>query len=108
MKLLKALGGNDFVKQDIIKSGASSLIECSFNRHKADEMLTKNALACITTLSLRSKENSMALFEAGIAETILDSLKIHEKNKTIQRNGAWSIRNMVMPAFQLNFILEIH
>ncbi|CAG9809879.1 unnamed protein product [Chironomus riparius] len=95
MKLLKALGGNDKVKVDIIKSGAASIIESSFNRHKADEVLAKNALACITTLSLRSKDNSTAFFESGIAETILEAMKIHAKSQVVQRNAAWAIRNMV-------------
>lgn len=95
LKLFKAIGGNDSVKADIIKKGAATLIESSFNRLKADETIAKNALACVTTLTLRSKENSMAFFEAGIAETILETMKIHEKNKTIQRNASWAIRNMV-------------
>ncbi|KAG5676802.1 hypothetical protein PVAND_006610 [Polypedilum vanderplanki] len=94
-KIFKALGGNDSVKATIIKAGAAPVLESSLNRHKADEILAKNALACISTLSLRSKENAIALFEAGLPETIVDTLKIHEKNKLIQRNGAWAIRNMV-------------
>lgn len=94
-KLLKALAGNDSVKVDIIKRGASSIIECSFNRHKTDETIAKSALACISTLALRLKDNSTALFETGIAETVIQTMKIHEKNKLVQRNGAWAIRNMV-------------
>lgn len=94
-KLLKALAGNDKVKADIIKVGTGPVIESSFNRHKADETIAKNALACISTLALRLKDNSMALFETGIAETIVETMKIHEKNKIVQRNGAWAIRNMV-------------
>jgi hypothetical protein len=95
LKLMKALGGNDNVKAMIIKSGAAPIIESALNRHKADETIAKNALACVTALALRSKEGSMAFFESGIAETIIETLKIHEKNKNIQRNGSWSIRNMV-------------
>lgn len=95
LKLLKALAGNDTVKSDIIKHGAAPLIESSLNRHKADEGAAKSGLACISTLALRTKTNAMALFETGIAETIIQTLKIHEKNKMIQRNGAWAIRNMV-------------
>lgn len=94
-KLLKALAGNDTVKADIIKNGAASIIESSFNRHKADETIAKSALACISTLALRLKESATALFETGIAETIIETMKIHEKNPTVQRNGAWAIRNMV-------------
>lgn len=95
LKLLKALAGNDGVKKDIIKCGAAPIIENAFNRHKADETIAKNALVCISTLALRLKENSTALFETGIAETIIDTMKIHEKNKFVQRNAAWAIRNMV-------------
>jgi armadillo repeat-containing protein 6 len=95
LKLIKALAGNDNVKLEIIKKGASTIIEASLNRHKSDDTVAKNALACISTLALRSKDNAMILFETGIAETIIETLKIHEKNKFVQRNGAWAIRNMV-------------
>ncbi|CRK96437.1 CLUMA_CG009853, isoform A, partial [Clunio marinus] len=94
-KLLKALAGNDKVKADIIKCGIAPIIESSLNRHKCDETIAKSALVCISTLALRVKDNSSALFEAGIAETVIETLKIHEKNKLVQRNGAWAIRNMV-------------
>lgn len=94
-KLLKALAGNDTVKAEIIKRGAASLIESSLNRHKADETIAKSGLVCVSTLALRVKENSTALFETGIAETVIETLKIHEKNVVVQRNGAWVMRNMV-------------
>lgn len=94
-KLLKALAGNDTVKTDIIKRGAAPIIESSFNRHKADESIAKSGLVCVSTLSLRLKDAQTALFESGIAETVVETLKIHEKDKVVQRNGAWAIRNMV-------------
>jgi armadillo repeat-containing protein 6 len=95
LKLLKALAGNDTVKVDIIKSGAAPIIESSFNCHKADETIAKAGLVCVSTLALRVQENQAALFETGIAETIIETMKIHERNKVVQRNGAWAIRNMV-------------
>lgn len=94
-KLLKALAGNDTLKADIIKNGAAPIIESSFNRHKADETIAKSALVCISTLALRLQANAVALFETGIAETVIETMKIHEKNSVVQRNGAWAIRNMV-------------
>lgn len=94
-KLLKALAGNDTVKTEIIKRGAAPIIESSFNRHKADETIAKSGLVCVSTLALRLKDNATALFETGIAETVIETLKIHEKDKVVQRNGAWAIRNMV-------------
>lgn len=95
LKLLKALAGNDTVKVDIIKNGAAPIIESSFNRHKADESIARAGLVCVSTVALRVQENANALFDAGIAETVVDTMKIHERNSVVQRNGAWAIRNMV-------------
>lgn len=57
--------------------------------------MAKAALMCIATITLRSKENSAALFETGIAEEIVEAMKLHPTNKMVQRNGAWAIRNIV-------------
>lgn len=95
LKLLKALAGNDAVKVKIIEQGAAPLIENCLNQFKDNENFAKICLACISTVSLRVKTNSDVLFEAGLAETICDTLKVHPNSCVIQRNGAWSIRNMV-------------
>lgn len=57
--------------------------------------MAKAALMCIATITLRSKENSAALFQTGIAEEIVEAMKLHPTNKMVQRNGAWAIRNIV-------------
>ncbi|XP_062704902.1 armadillo repeat-containing protein 6 homolog [Aedes albopictus] len=94
-KLLKALAGNDSVKSHIIQNGAAPLLESALNRHKDNEPFARHALVCVATLALREKDNSKALFETGIPETIVQTMKIHPTSKVVQRNGAWSIRNMV-------------
>ena len=94
-KLLKALAGNDTVKQHIVQCGAAPLLESALNRHKDNETFARHALACISTLALRDPANSRALFETGISETIIQTMKIHPTSKIIQRNGAWAVRNMV-------------
>lgn len=86
LKLLKALAGNDTVKTNIIKNGAAPLVESALNRFKADENVAKHGLVAVSMLALRMKDNSQALFETGIAETITETMKIHEKNKVIQVN----------------------
>lgn len=63
--------------------------------HKANEGIAKLALACISTLTLRVQENSLAFFDAGAAEIIVETMKIHPSQKDVIRNAAWSIRNMV-------------
>uniref|UniRef100_A0A182QXK2 Armadillo repeat-containing protein 6 homolog n=1 Tax=Anopheles farauti TaxID=69004 RepID=A0A182QXK2_9DIPT len=94
-KLLKALAGNDTVKQNIIQCGAAPLLESALNRHKDNETFARHALVCISTLALREAANSKALFETGISETIIQTMKVHSGSKIIQRNGAWAVRNMV-------------
>uniref|UniRef100_A0A182IYR4 Uncharacterized protein n=1 Tax=Anopheles atroparvus TaxID=41427 RepID=A0A182IYR4_ANOAO len=94
-KLLKALAGNDTVKLHIVQCGAAPLLESALNRHKDNEPFARHALACISTLALREPSNCSALFETGIAETIIQTMKIHSTSKLIQRNGAWAVRNMV-------------
>lgn len=64
-------------------------------RPQESEPVAKAGLMCIATLSLRSKENSAALFAANIAEEIVESMKLHPTSKAVQRNGAWAIRNIV-------------
>lgn len=95
LKLLKALAGNDIVKLQIIEKGAAPLIEATLSNYKSNENFAKIALGCISTLTLRVKENSQALFETGISETIIEAMRLHEQSKLVQRNGAWAIRNMV-------------
>lgn len=53
------------------------------------------ALQTLSTITLRSTENSQALFEVGGAETIVETMRLHPSSKLVQRNGAWAIRNMV-------------
>lgn len=62
---------------------------------QANESFAKAALACLSTLTLRSKENSQALFEAGSAETIVETMKLHTDSKlvtvkfTLNENKIW-------------------
>ncbi|XP_031617946.1 armadillo repeat-containing protein 6 homolog [Contarinia nasturtii] len=95
LKVLRALVGNDAVKNNILKDGLAKIIDEIINIHKANELFARAALHCLSTVTLRSKENSQLLFEAGAAETIVETMRLHPTSKLVQRNGAWAIRNMV-------------
>uniref|UniRef100_A0A336LQR2 CSON009516 protein n=1 Tax=Culicoides sonorensis TaxID=179676 RepID=A0A336LQR2_CULSO len=95
LKLLKVLAGNDKVKVQIVESGAVTVIASALSRFKSNETVARAALICISTLALRVKANADAIFETGIPETIVETMKIHPGDKIVQRNGAWAIRNMV-------------
>ncbi|XP_017472416.1 PREDICTED: armadillo repeat-containing protein 6 homolog [Rhagoletis zephyria] len=95
LKLLRALGGNDTVKAHIVQQGVAPIIKQVLEMHMTNENVVSAALACVATLTLRVKDNSVVFFGTGIAEAIVETLRKHPNNKIIQRNGAWSIRNMV-------------
>ncbi|KAM7345360.1 armadillo repeat-containing protein 6 homolog [Cochliomyia hominivorax] len=95
LKLLRALAGHDAVKNHIVQQGVAPILKELLHTHMANENLVAAALACISTLALRVKDNSKTLFETGISENIVESMRLHEKNKIVQRNGSWAIRNMV-------------
>lgn len=95
LKLLRALAGHDAVKAHIVQQGVAPIIKQLLETHQTNENIISAALACITTLTLRVKEHSIAFFETGIAEIIVEALRLHPKHKILQRNGAWAIRNMV-------------
>ncbi|KAI9578120.1 hypothetical protein GQX74_014014 [Glossina fuscipes] len=95
LKLLRALAGNDTVKNRIVQEGGATLLKELLQTHISNEHVVSAALACISTLTLRVKENSKIFFETGIAEIIVETIRTHPKNKIVQRNGAWAVRNMV-------------
>lgn len=53
-------------------------------RWQENEIFARAALHCLSTLTLRSKENSQALFEVGAAETIVETMKLHPSSRIVQ------------------------
>lgn len=51
---------------------------------------------CIAALTLRSPENSKALFEAGLANIIVTVMNHHRNFMPVQKSASWAIRNMVV------------
>lgn len=52
-------------------------------------------LSSVAALTLRSPENSKALFDAGIPEIISQIMKLHPESAEVQKSASWAIRNMV-------------
>lgn len=47
-------------------------------------MFSRAALHFLSTITLRSTENSQLLFEVGAAETIVESMRLHPESKLVQ------------------------
>lgn len=51
---------------------------------QSNELFSRAALHCLSTLTLRSIENSQALFDVGAAETIVETMKLHPSSRIVQ------------------------
>ncbi|GLH06188.1 Armadillo repeat-containing protein 6-like protein [Gryllus bimaculatus] len=95
MRLLKVLAGSDKVKGEIIKAGAASIIVMAMTRLRQSAQLIAAGNGCIAALTLRSSSNSQAFCDADAPEVILDGMRTHKQDLSVQKQGCWAIRNMV-------------
>lgn len=94
-KLITALAGNDDVKRDLVKSGIIPIVVSILNRHSSNPTATALTLKCIAALSLRESAHGLQFIESGAPEAIVDCMKVHPDNASVQKNACWAIRNMV-------------
>ncbi|XP_045488175.1 armadillo repeat-containing protein 6 homolog [Pieris rapae] len=101
-KLIIALAGNDDVKRQLVKSGIIPIIVSVLARHSNNSTSAALTLKCIAALALREPEHSRQFIETGAAEAITETLKIHQTQPQVQKNGCWAIRNIVARCRDLN------
>lgn len=95
-KLIRALAGNDSVKENIIQNvNLGPLLKTCLNIHKKNATVSTYGLGAISACCLRSPENSNKLFDTGLPHVIIEIMKLHPTNKYVQKNASWAIRNMV-------------
>ncbi|XP_075985983.1 armadillo repeat-containing protein 6 homolog [Anticarsia gemmatalis] len=94
-KLITALAGNDDVKRDLVKSGMVPIIVSVLNRHSSNATATALTLKSIAALSLREPGHSKQFLDSGAPEAIVECMKVHPDNASVQKNACWAIRNMV-------------
>lgn len=51
---------------------------------QASKLTASIGLWCVSALALRSPDNSKALFESGIAEVVVDCMKLHPNDASVQ------------------------
>ncbi|XP_050537773.1 armadillo repeat-containing protein 6 homolog isoform X2 [Daktulosphaira vitifoliae] len=94
-RLLKSLAGDDLVKDDIRKHGLCIHILSALQRHINNKPLCIEAMKLITTLCLRSPQNSTELIGIGVAELIVQAMKVHSNDYKHQQHACTAIRNIV-------------
>lgn len=67
-------------------SNVLHFLMCYFFILQTNETFARSSLACLATLTLRSPENSQKLFENGLAETIVETMKMHPNSSGVLVN----------------------
>lgn len=95
LSLLKALVGNDRVKEAAMKSGVSQLIVAAMTKHQMECSVCEEACGAVSMLALRVPAHAKQLVQDGAGQAVVKVMEAHPKAKQLQKLGCMAIRNMV-------------
>ncbi|XP_053620040.1 armadillo repeat-containing protein 6 homolog [Plodia interpunctella] len=95
LKLLTALAGNDDVKRQLVQAGIAPTMVSVMRMHTSNAQAAALALKAIAALTLREPVHSCLFFDSGAAPLVVDLMKLHPNDPSVQKNACWAIRNMV-------------
>ncbi|KAM9290534.1 armadillo repeat-containing protein 6-like, partial [Gastrophryne carolinensis] len=84
LSAIKAIAGNDDVKDAIVNSGGTDLIVLAMSRHLCNTQICEQGCAALSMLALRKPENCKVIMEGGGALTALQAMKVHPKDASVQ------------------------
>ncbi|XP_072012317.1 armadillo repeat-containing protein 6 [Engystomops pustulosus] len=95
LNAIKAIAGNDDVKDAIVSSGGTDLIVLAMTRHLSNAQICDQGCAALAMLALRKPENCKVIMEGGGALGALQAMKAHPKDASVQKQACMVIRNLV-------------
>ncbi|KAM6219317.1 armadillo repeat-containing protein 6 [Rhynchocyon petersi] len=98
LSALRAIAGNDDVKDAIVRAGGAKSIVATMTEHIASPQVCEQSCAALCVLALRKPENSRAIMEGGGALATLEAMKAHPKEVGVQKQACMLIRNLVARA----------
>ncbi|XP_058870750.1 armadillo repeat-containing protein 6 isoform X2 [Acipenser ruthenus] len=84
MSAIRAIAGNDDVKDAIVQAGGTDLIVLAMNRHMGNAQVCEQGCAALCMLALRKPENCKAIMENGGALAALQAMKAHPGEVNVQ------------------------
>nr|XP_039321378.1 armadillo repeat-containing protein 6 [Saimiri boliviensis boliviensis] len=101
LSALRAIAGNDDVKDAIVHAGGMESIVAAMTRHLASPQVCEQSCAALSVLALRKPNNSCIIVEGGGVVAALQAMKMHPKAAGVQKQACMLIRNLVSrsPAF---------
>ncbi|XP_007943567.1 armadillo repeat-containing protein 6 [Orycteropus afer afer] len=95
LSALRAIAGNDDVKDAIVRAGGAESIVAAMTRHQASPQVCEQSCAALCVLALRKPENSRVIVEGGGALAALEAMRTHPQEAGVQKQACMLIRNLV-------------
>lgn len=95
LSALKAIAGNDDVKDAVVNAGGGELIIMAMNRHMANAQVCEQGCAALCVLALRKPNNCKVIMECGGALAALQAMKAHPAEVNVQKQSCMLLRNLV-------------
>uniref|UniRef100_A0A9L0R4C1 Armadillo repeat-containing protein 6 n=1 Tax=Equus caballus TaxID=9796 RepID=A0A9L0R4C1_HORSE len=95
LSALRAIAGNDDVKDAIVRAGGTESIVAAMTQHLASPQVCEQSCAALCVLALRKPENSRVIVEGGGALAALEAMKAHPQEAGVQKQACMLIRNLV-------------
>ncbi|XP_016897676.1 armadillo repeat-containing protein 6 [Cynoglossus semilaevis] len=108
LNAIRAVAGNDDVKDAVVNAGGVQLIVIAMNRHISNSAVCAEGCACLSVLALRKPNNCKVIMENSGALAAVQSMKTHTNVVNVQKQACMLIRNLVSRTHEYNqLILEM-
>ncbi|XP_030921165.1 armadillo repeat-containing protein 6 [Geospiza fortis] len=101
LSAIRAVAGNDGVKDAIVDAGATELIVLAISHHLGNPQICEQGCAALCMLALRKPENCSVIMEGGGALAALQAMKAHPREVAVQKQACMLIRNLVSRSREL-------
>ncbi|KAM6918951.1 armadillo repeat-containing protein 6 [Xenentodon cancila] len=95
MSAIRAIAGNDDVKDAVVSAGGVQLIVMAMNRHMSNPAVCEQGCACLSVLALRKPNNCKVIMENGGALTAVQAMNAHSDSVNVQKQACMLLRNLV-------------
>ncbi|XP_051943188.1 armadillo repeat-containing protein 6 isoform X1 [Hippocampus zosterae] len=95
LSAIRAVAGNDDVKDAVVKAGGVQLIVIAMNRHVATSAVCEQGCACLSVLALRKPNNCKVIMEEGGALAAVQAMRSHPSVVQVQKQACMLLRNLV-------------
>ncbi|XP_070701487.1 armadillo repeat-containing protein 6 [Pempheris klunzingeri] len=95
LSAIRAVAGNDDVKDAVVNAGGVQLTVIAMNRHMNNAAVCEQGCACLSVLALRKPNNCKVIMENGGALAAVQAMKAHTDAVNVQKQACMLMRNLV-------------